>query len=364
MKCSYFDLCGGCNFTLAYPEQIAYKKACIQEKFSPYYKGELQFFESILPHFRSRAEFKIYHEEDKIFYAMNDVNKKFLKIDSCPKVDIKIYNLMSLLLDKVQNSSLKAKLFGVEFLTSKEDILVILLYHKNIEDIKEDLEKLAQALGIKLLARSYKKKLVFGQDFLFDEVEILGKKYFYKFTEGAFIQPNRFMNMKMLTWVKENLQNTKDLLELYCGFGNFTLALSDNFEKVLATEISKQSINDANFNKEKNKAENITFLRMSSEDLMQAFAQVRTFERLKNVDLQAYNFSHILVDPPRAGLDDSVIDFIKNFENIIYISCNPETLKENLEELSLTHEVEKFAIFDQFAYSHHAECGIILRKKK
>lgn len=364
MKCAYFNLCGACSFTANYEEQIAYKKAYIKEKFSPFYKGEFEYFRTILPHFRSRAEFKIYHEEDKIFYALTSLDKKFLKIETCPKVDEKIYNLMPILLEKLQNSPLKTKLFGVEFLTSKKEILVILLYHKNIEDNKENLEELSQDLGIKLLARSYKKKLVFEQDFLFDELEILGKTYFYKFSEGGFTQPNRFMNIKMLTWVKENLENTKDLLEMYCGFGNFALALSDKFTKVLATEISKQSISDAKFNQEINKIENITFIRMASEDLMQAFAQVRTFERLKNVDLQAYNFSHILVDPPRAGLDKSVISFIKNFENIIYISCNPETLKENLEELCQSHEIEKFAIFDQFAYSHHVECGIILRRKK
>ncbi|ELZ6313460.1 tRNA (uridine(54)-C5)-methyltransferase TrmA, partial [Campylobacter coli] len=73
------------------------------------------------------------------------------------------------------------------------------------------------------------------------------------------------------------------------------------------------------------------------------------------------NFSHILVDPPRAGLDKSVIDLIKNYENIIYISCNPISLKENLKELALTHKVEKFALFDQFVNTPHLECGVLLK---
>ncbi|EAK1829845.1 tRNA (uridine(54)-C5)-methyltransferase TrmA, partial [Campylobacter jejuni] len=53
---------------------------------------------------------------------------------------------------------------------------------------------------------------------------------------------------------------------------------------------------------------------------------------------------------------------IKKYENIIYISCNPITLKENLKELSLTHRVEEFALFDQFANTPHLECGVFLSK--
>ncbi|EAK4474480.1 tRNA (uridine(54)-C5)-methyltransferase TrmA, partial [Campylobacter coli] len=48
-------------------------------------------------------------------------------------------------------------------------------------------------------------------------------------------------------------------------------------------------------------------------------------------------------------------------ENIIYISCNPISLKENLKELALTHKVEKFALFDQFVNTPHLECGVLLK---
>ena len=97
---------------------------------------------------------------------------------------------------------------------------------------------------------------------------------------------------------------------------------------------------------------------------MSAFRGDREFNRLKGVELAGYNFSHVLVDPPRAGLSEEVTEFIKNYDNIIYISCNPATLRQNLKKLSITHEIVKFAIFDQFVNTTHIECGVLLRKIK
>jgi tRNA (uracil-5-)-methyltransferase len=47
----------------------------------------------------------------------------------------------------------------------------------------------------------------------------------------------------------------------------------------------------------------------------------------------------------------------------MYISCNPETLKENLDILSETHDITRFALFDQFPYTHHMEAGVMLERK-
>lgn len=69
------------------------------------------------------------------------------------------------------------------------------------------------------------------------------------------------------------------------------------------------------------------------------------------------------MDPPRAGLDDTTRALAKDYENIIYISCNPETLHRDLLELTKTHEIDTFALFDQFAYTNHIESGVILSRK-
>ena len=163
--------------------------------------------------------------------------------------------------------------------------------------------------------------------------------------------------------VRPESSAARDLLELYCGHGNFTIPLADKFNRVLASEISKSSIVNARINCELNGVCNAQFVRLSADELMSAFARRREFERLKGIDIFSYDFSHVLIDPPRAGLEPSVIDFIKNFQNLIYISCNPQTLFENLRSLCATHEVRRFAIFDQFAHTAHIECGVLLRRR-
>ena len=163
--------------------------------------------------------------------------------------------------------------------------------------------------------------------------------------------------------VRPESSAARDLLELYCGHGNFTIPLAAKFNRVLASEISKSSIANARINCELNGVCNAQFVRLSADELMSAFARRREFERLKGIDIFGYDFSHVLIDPPRAGLEPSVIDFIKNFRNLIYISCNPQTLFENLRSLCATHEVRRFAIFDQFAHTAHIECGVLLKRR-
>ncbi|QKF64808.1 tRNA (uridine(54)-C5)-methyltransferase TrmA [Campylobacter corcagiensis] len=361
--CKHLKECASCTFDTSYDEQIGLKKDFIASKFSKFYKGEFKVFRSKTKHYRCRAEFGIYHENDRLSYTMNGLNTKYLKIDECPKVDEKIANLMPNLLKNLEkDEKLKFKLFGVEFVATSSDILAILLYHKDINSIKDELLNLAKILDINLIARSRGKKLVFGSEILNDTLNIKDKIYHYKFESGAFLQPNKAINEAMISFISDNIKAPKDLLEMYCGHGNFTIPLSFKFRRVLANEISKSSIKNATLNCELNGVSNINFLRMSSEELIRAFGG-ESFRRLSGVNLNEFDFSHILVDPPRAGLDKSVINFIKNHENIIYISCNPLTLEENLNDLCKTHEVINFAIFDQFVHTKHIECGVILRRK-
>jgi tRNA (uracil-5-)-methyltransferase len=79
--------------------------------------------------------------------------------------------------------------------------------------------------------------------------------------------------------------------------------------------------------------------------------------------LTHYQFGTLLVDPPRAGLDVATLRLASTFNRVLYISCNPETLSDNLATLSATHSIESLAFFDQFPYTHHLESGVVLSKK-
>ena len=342
------------------------KISFIKDFFLEFYNGEIDFFNSPIKHFRTRAEFSFYHDNHKIYYAMFDPKtKKKIIIDNIDFPDKKICDFMPILLEKIEtNINLKEKLFGVEFLATKHELSTTLLYHKNIEIINQDLANLSSKLNCNLIARSKNKKLVFNRENLKQSLLIGDKEIFYEFNNDCFIQPNTFINEKMISWVKESLafEVKKDLLELYCGYGNFTLALAEDFSKILATEISKNNIHFALKNCELNDVKNIYFVRLSSEELSQALKKERDFFRLRQFNLDDFHFSHVLVDPPRAGLDKSVIDLIKQYDNIIYISCNPISLKENLKVLNQTHKITKMAIFDQFANTPHLECATLLTK--
>ena len=75
------------------------------------------------------------------------------------------------------------------------------------------------------------------------------------------------------------------------------------------------------------------------------------------------DFQTVLVDPPRAGLDSETLQMVSAYSRIIYISCNPETLIENLDYLTKTHDVTAAAMFDQFPYTDHVETGVVLEVK-
>ncbi len=367
MTCEYFGVCGSCTLhDKNYQEQLDFKVSEIKEDFN---LQKLDICTSAPSHFRNRAEFKIYHDDGKITYAMSRLDKKgVVRITACSIVSQTIATIMIPLLDALQtNPMLEFKLFAIEFLSSSTgELLVTLIYHKKIDQAwVEEAKKLVAIFDIMIIGRSRKVKLVLEDDFIHDTIMIENKPYHYKLYDTGFIQPNVKVNEKMISWVKNKITKTdSDLLELYCGHGNFTIPLAEKFNKVLATEISKNSIKAAKENCILNDTNNITFVRLSSEELTSALKKERDFRRLERIELDDFNFSHVFVDPPRAGLDEKSLDFIARFDTILYVSCNPETLKRDLEMLKEHFELKEFAVFDQFAYTQHLECGVVLKKKK
>lgn len=353
---------------ISYQHQLQQKIELTQQEFAALYEGELSVYPSPASAYRMRAEFKAWHQDDKIQYAMyrQGENKKTYPIDTFETGSIVIQQLMSPLKRAINNSlRLRHKLFQIEFLTTTtEKVVVSLIYHKPLDDNwREAAETLAEKLNISVIGRSRKQKVIVGLDHVIEQLTVAGRTYQYQQIEGSFTQPNAAICQDMLNWVHLQAQGLGgDLLELYCGNGNFTLPLSRQFKRVLATEISKTSIKSALYNCHINNINNIAFVRMSSEELTQALNGERPFRRLQDIDLKEYNFSTIFVDPPRAGLDARTNKLVQQFDNIIYISCNPKTLKENIKQIAATHRPVNMALFDQFPFTPHRECGVLLQR--
>jgi len=368
MQCKHFGTCGACIvYENGYDAQLNDKLDLNKDRFKDFYTSDISVFASPEQNYRSRSEFKIWHDGDVMHYAMNTIDKNgVVFIEECPQVSKYISDLMPKLLQKITDTKIGFKLFGIDFLSSSTgEIVISLLYHRKLDDAWTEIAKtIADDLNIYIIGRSRKQKIIIGQDYITETLNIQNKEYKFNYIENSFTQPNARVNEKMISWALNNSLHVEgDLLELYCGAGNFTIPFAKVYDKVLATEIAKSSINAAKTNMLLNDVTNIEFVRMAVEEFTQALDGVREFRRMKEVNLDSYNITSIFVDPPRSGMDEATCRFSARYNHILYISCNPETLVRDLEILCQTHEVVDMALFDQFPYTNHVEMGVKLVKK-
>ncbi|MCV2402138.1 tRNA (uridine(54)-C5)-methyltransferase TrmA [Marinomonas sp. C2222] len=354
-----------------YDQQLQDKQTALSQLMADLPLPEIEVFTSEPSHYRMRAEFRIWHEGDDLYYAMFDSADPRVPIrtDQFLAASKQINELMPQLLDAVRNVPiLRHKLFQVDFLTTTTgEALISLLYHKPIDDEwNAAAEKLNASFPVcHFIGRSRKKKQILTRDFVMETLTVHGRKYHYQQVENSFTQPNAGISEKMLEWALDVTKGASgDLLEMYCGNGNFSIPLAHRFDRVIATEISKVSVQSAQLNIAINGVQNVQVVKMASEDVSAALnGDTELPKNLLQAGVNELSPSVVLVDPPRAGLDDATIELIRKVDSILYISCNPETLKANLESLSSSHEVVRYAMFDQFPYTHHVETGVYLTRK-
>ena len=352
----------------SYKARLAEKKEYLESLFADFKPPTPVVFASQPQHFRMRAEFRIWHEDGDLHYVVFDPDTRArIKVTRFPTASERINALMMPLLEAVRGLAvLSHKLFQVEFLTSRSgQALVTLVYHKPLDNSWEEAaQRLAASLDVAVIGRSRRQKLMTGQDWITDSFTVGGRVLEYRQYENSFTQPNAGVNEQMLDWARRMTEGSQgDLLELYCGNGNFTCALADNFDRVLATEVSGVAVGAAQYNLERNGVTNTAVVRLSSDELAQALAGTRPFRRLAHLDLKSFRLDTVFVDPPRAGLDPATLALVQGFSRVLYMSCNPATLKENLAHLMPSHQLRALALFDQFPYTDHMETGVLLVRR-
>lgn len=356
-----------------YQAQLDEKRERLCGLFADFTLPALEVHASPAEHYRMRAEFRIWHDGDDLYHCMYaPATKEIIRVDQFPTASRLINQLMPVLLEGLRpHPVLRRKLFQIDYLSTQSgQICVSLLYHRKLESewqqaaeaLQADLR--AKGFELQLIGRAHKQKICLGEEFVIERLTVQGRELVYKQVENSFTQPNAAINEQMLGWALDVTKGSEgDLLELYCGNGNFSIALAQNFRKVLATEIAKPSVDSAQFNIAANGVDNLIILRMSAEEFTMAMRGEREFNRLKGVDLGAYQCNTIFVDPPRAGLDDATVQLVQDYDNILYISCNPETLAANIAQLHDSHRIERCALFDQFPWTHHMESGVLLVRR-
>ena len=305
--------------------------------------------------FRSRCEFSY----GKNHYVMHDINEK-IYIKTFKDASLDIQNLMPVLLKRInENNVVNHKLFQVNFRSNQHNkIMVTMIYHKIIDKSLINLvNQISDDLKVNIIIRSKNYKYETRGLYLDDTLIYKNLKIYQ--TDNTFTQSNKYLVDKMIFKVIDFIENPDDLLELYCGIGTFTIPLSFIFNKVLATENNRNSIKCLNKSLKENNISNIHNARLSSDEVSELF-KGKIFNRMNSKSISDFNFSHILLDPPRSGLTENVIKLASNFKNIIYISCSAKTYIRDIN-LIRSHKITNIELFDQFPNKNHLEIVSVLK---
>lgn len=326
VKCKSFNECGGCSFLhLSFDEEKKKKIDFIYKLFNTNVKEILTNNEY---NYRNKATFHV--KDGRIGYYSENTND-IVEFDNCLLLDERINEVYNTL----KNIDL-SNISEVIVRTSKSSVMVIFKGDTNDFDYNPLVNK------VKIDSLYLNDKLLYGNAYIIEELGNIK----YSIYPNAFFQVNTD-NMKiMYDKVKEYAGNGNKLLDLYCGTGTIGIYLKENFEEVTGIEVNKEAILNANINKSLNNLSNINFICGDA-----------SIAKNNNYDV-------IVVDPPRSGLSNKVINFLNKSDakTIVYVSCNPKTLKRDLDLLN-KYKVTKLECINMFNKTKHVECICKLEKK-
>lgn len=341
--CPFYESCGGCNILhMSYNDQLEYKENKIKDimkkyanidKISKIIKCDKQF------NYRNKVTLKV---ENNIIGYYEKKSYNLVNIDKCLIIDNEF--------NKIINDHKKFNLDNVYEImirnVDSDNTALTLYLQKDTNCIQID--EYCKKNNIIL------NKIIKNKDFKCNEKsKIIGKLGNFKFIISplSFFQVNTDQTIKLYDKILELLEPNKDdnLLDLYCGTGTIGIYVANKVNKVLGVEIVKDAIHDANINKKINNINNINFICGNTEKI------------IKDVK-EKYNA--IIVDPPRAGLTESIIRdiFRINPDKIVYVSCDPITLARDLKLLQEKYEVLDVVPVDMFPNTYHVETVCKLKK--
>ncbi len=206
-----------------YDQQLHEKQQAMVSLFEQFNGPDFELFSSEPLNYRQRAEFRVWHQDDDLYYIMfNSETKQKFRVDDFPVASVLINQAMKALILAIKdNQILRERLFQVDFLTSLSgELLISLLYHKQLDDVWQ-----AQALQLKatlstispvdIIGRARKQKVILDKDFITEKLNVGNNSYIYQQVENSFTQPNAKVNEKMLLWAQQVTQ----------GIGGFNRAL-------------------------------------------------------------------------------------------------------------------------------------------
>ncbi len=328
--CPFFDLCGGCQLlNLKYADTLNYKLNKVKELFL---KNKINYNKDIEviknpQNFNYRHKLSLKIKDNKIGFYEEETHN-LIAINAClianQTINEVIQNYQSL---NITNGELTIRV------NQNQEILLIINSQDKLNINISELKKKVKLIGI-----VYNNKLVYGQDFYYERLF----NHLFKISYDAFFQVNPYITIELFSLILSHIKENNKVLDLYCGVGTLSIIASLKAQKVYGMEIVPNAVLNALENAKLNNKNNIEFF---LGDVSQKLSKLKL-----DVDT-------LIVDPPRAGLSKKTIDYIlkNNFKNIIYVSCDINTLIRDLKLLENKYTLKEYKILDMFSCSYHLE---------
>ena len=393
-RCQHFGVCGGCKWQiLPYEEQLRYKQQQIVDNLTRIGKIELPEISPILGskhiyEYRNKLEFTC---SDKRWFPWEVIEAAggLDKIDSSYGLGFHIPNAFDKVLDieechlmpdinnRIRNSvRTYAREHGLSFYNEhthegllrtlilrnnhKGELMLIVVFGQELSEVRSQISDFLEYLHqefpeiISLLYVENLKfndtigdqevKVYYGQDHIIEEMEGLQ----FKVGPISFYQTNTEQAYELYKVAREFAQLTGDELvyDLYTGTGTIANFVAKQARRVIGIEYVPEAIEDAKVNSKINKIENTLFFAGDMKHI------------LTDAFVAQYGRPDVIItDPPRAGMDEDVVNVILNAapKRVVYVSCNPATQARDLALLDKKYKVTKVQPVDMFPHTQHVE---------
>jgi 23S rRNA (uracil1939-C5)-methyltransferase len=337
-KCRHFGKCGGCHYqNLSYENQLKAKEEILRDQLQRIGKIENPPVKPIIAsplewNYRNNVQFHL-TAEGKIGF-MNSKGNSAIPIEEChlPETSINSFwrDLQFESNKDIERVSLRA---------GRDEELMVLLESENPETPELEIE--ADVSVVHLFDEH--PVVIAGRDYL--TITVLEKDFHV--SAASFFQVNTKMAEKMvehlLACFPVSLSTT--LMDVYCGAGLFSKFFAPKCKQVIGIESSESACEDFAVNLDE--FDNVELYEGAAEEILPALAASHT-----------HNITHMIVDPPRAGIERHALDAIINIKPqvIAYVSCDPSTLARDAARLILGgYRLTEVTPFDLFPQTYHIE---------
>ena len=374
--CPYFPRCGGCTYRhIRYEEELRLKKQRVQDNLSRIGGSDVTV-EEILGaqdtlRYRNKAQYPVSKDGAVGFYRAR--THEVIECEHCllvrPEADAAAEALREYMqscrvagYDEKTGRGLIRHLY-VRSNAAGESLICVLVNGDKLP--KEDRfvallrDACPKCTGIVLGTNTKKGNVILGDRYRTlwgsDRLEdtLCGKTF--RLSVPSFYQVNRAQAERLYAKTIEfaGLTGQETVLDLYCGAGTITLALSDHAKKVLGAEIVPEAIDDARENAARNGVKNAEFFCGDASDVAKKLAR----ENLRP--------DVITVDPPRKGLAADVVESIAEMQpgRVVYVSCDSATMARDVKRLAdLGYTARRACAVDMFPRADHVETVVLLSK--